>query len=352
LAAADGFARFISTGITGVIPCKREIMPPFWWPERNNVMKILINAKLQPEQRQKIQAGFPGAQLVMAAAPTEAEAQLDGAEVLVSWWSNFNPTLASHPDLRWIHTLTAGIDGFLLPRVLEGEVLLSNSRGIHGIPMAEHVFAMMLSFSRRIKAYSLQQEQAVWERGPSPGELYGKTMGIVGLGSIGSELARRASVFGMRVVAVKRNPGHPSEGVTRVMGLAGLDMLLKESDFVVLMVPLTSETQGLIGQRELALMKPDAVLINVARGEVVDERALEQALTQRIIAGAALDVFEQEPLNQNSPLWGLPNCLITPHVAAMSPMYLDRALDLFCRNLEAYGQGKPLPTQVDPGRGY
>lgn len=327
-------------------------MPPFWWPERNNVMKILLNAKLQPEHLQKIQAGFPDAQLVMAATPKEAEAQLAGAEVLVSWWSNFNPTLASHPDLRWIHTLTAGIDGFLLPRVLEGQVLLSNSRGIHGIPMAEHVFAMMLSFSRRLRDYSLQQQQAVWERGPSPGELYGKTLGIVGLGSIGSELARRASAFGMRVVAVKKNPSHPLEGVTRVMGLAGLDMLLRESDFVALILPLTPETQGLIGQRELALMKSDAVLINVARGEVVEETALVQALQEGTIAGAALDVFEQEPLPQDSPLWVLPNCLVTPHVAAASPMYLNRALDLFCRNLEAYRQGRPLPTQVDPGRGY
>lgn len=315
-------------------------------------MKILINAKLQPEHLQKIQAGFPDAQLVMAATPKEAEAQLAGAEVLVSWWSNFNPALVSHPDLRWIHTLTAGIDGFLLPRVLEGDVLLSNSRGIHGIPMAEHVFAMMLSFSRRLRDYSLQQQHSVWEKGPSPGELYGKTLGIVGLGSIGSELARRASAFGMRVVAVKKNPGHPPEGVTRVMGLGGLDMLLKESDFVALILPLTPETHGLIGQRELALMKSDAVLINVARGEVVEETALVQALQEGSIAGAALDVFEQEPLDQDSPLWALPNCLVTPHVAAASPMYLNRALDLFCRNLEAYRQGRPLPTQVDPGRGY
>lgn len=313
-------------------------------------MKLFINAKIAQEHIDKIQSGFPCLEVQQTDNPEAADLAKD-AEIIVTWWSNFQPALIDSPRLRWVHTLSAGIDGFLLPPVLEGKVLLTNSRGIHGIPISEHVFAMMLSFSRGLNQFRKHQDEKKWTR-VKLSELRGKTLGIVGMGSIGSEIARLGTAFGMRVLGVKRSPGPPPEDVNRVVGLEGLEMVLKESDYLVIALPLTAETKGLIGARQLELMKPDAFLINIARGEIVDERALAAVLKKGVIAGAGLDVFETEPLPADSPLWQLDNCIITPHCAALSPQYMTRATDLFCRNLDAFLKGEPMPTLVDSKRGY
>ena len=315
-------------------------------------MKILINAKLAPDHIAKIQTGFPDAQILQTQGePQKAAALINEAEVLISWWSNFRPEFLNSPSLRWIHALSAGVDGFLHPPVLEGKVLLTNSSGIHGFPMAEHTFAMMLSFSRGLYMFRGYQQDNRWQRDVPLSELRGKTLGVVGLGSIGKEIARLGTAFGMRVLGVKRNPGSAPDGV-RVVSLEGMEMVLKESDYLVLTVPLTPETHGLIGAKQLETMKSSAVIINMARGEILDESALVAALRDGKIAGAGLDVFIEEPLPQESPLWQLENCIITPHCAALSPQYMARATDLFCRNLDAYLKGEELPTQVDPKRGY
>lgn len=314
-------------------------------------MKILLNAKIGERYLEKIRTGFSNVELIPA-QDIDNGALPGDVEVLVTWWSNFAPHWLDAPGLKWVHALSAGVDGFLLPPITQGRVLLSNSSGIHGIPMAEHTFAMLLSFSRGIIHFVRQQQQRQWSPDVRLSELHGKTLGIIGLGSIGREIARLGAAFGMRVLGVRRTPGQPVEGVHRVVSFEGIDMVLKESDYVVLTVPLTEETRGMIGARELALMNKHAVLINVARGEVVDEPALVRALEQKQIAGAGLDVFSQEPLPADSPLYELDNCLISPHRAAISPQYMDRAIDLFCRNLEAYIKGDPLPNRVDPAKGY
>lgn len=315
-------------------------------------MRILVNAKVDRKHLDKIQAGFPKVEVLQTADSQEALALVQEAEVLLTWWSNFDEKFLESPSLRWVHALSAGVDGFLLSPIVEGKIILSNSSGIHGIPISEHVFAMMLSFSRGLHRFGKYQAQNLWRRDLHLTELRGKTLGIVGLGQIGQEIARLGNAFGMRVLAVKRNPGQPLEGVNRVVSMEGLEMVLKESDYLVLTLPLTPETKGFIGARQLELMKPSAILINVARGEVVDQDDLIAALQQGVIAGAGLDVFETEPLDSESPLWQLENCIITPHCAALSPQYMTRATDLFCRNLDAYLRGEPLPTQVDPKRGY
>lgn len=316
-------------------------------------MRIVVNAKISPEHVDKIKMGFPKIEVVETDGDMEkAAASINGAEVLISWWSNFKPEFLESPSLRWVHALSAGVDGFLHPPVMEGKIILTNSSGIHGIPMAEHTFAMMLSFSRGLHTFGGYQQEKHWNREVRLGELRGKTLGVVGLGSIGQEIARLGAAFGMRVLGVKKNPGSPPEGVNRVVSLEGMDMVLKESDYIVLTVPLTPSTHGLIGIKQLEMMKTSAILINMARGEVVDEAALTSALASGQIAGAGLDVFEEEPLSQDSPLWDLKNCIITPHVAALSPQYMARATDLFCRNLDAYIKGESLPTRVDVSRGY
>ena len=315
-------------------------------------MQILINAKISPEHLDKIRAGFPGVEVLQAESAAEAVRLVQQAEVIVTWGHNFREEFLASPSLRWIHALSAGVEGLLLPPVVEGRILLSNSSGIHGIPIAEHTFALFLSFSRGLYRFGKYQAEKRWQRDVPLSELRGKTLGIVGLGRIGLEVARLGNAFGMRVLGVKRNPGQPPEGVNRVVSMEGLELVLKESDFLVLTVPLTPETRGLIGAKELALMKPTAILVNVARGETVDEAALAEALKNGVIAGAGLDVFATEPLPADSPLWQLDNCIITPHCAAQSPQYLSRATDLFCRNLDAYIKGEALPTLVNPQRGY
>lgn len=315
-------------------------------------MRILVNAKVDRKHLDKIQAGFPKVEVLQTADSQEALALVQEAEVLLTWWSNFDEKFLESPSLRWVHALSAGVDGFLLSPIVEGKIILSNSSGIHGIPISEHVFAMMLSFSRGLHRFGKYQAQNLWQRDVRLTELRGKTLGIVGLGKIGQEIARLGNAFGMRVLAVKRSPGQSTDGVNRVVSMEGLEMVLKESDYLVLTVPLTPETKGMIGAKQLELMKPTAILINVARGEVVNQGDLIAALQQGVIAGAGLDVFETEPLESKSPLWQLDNCIITPHCAALSPQYMTRATDLFCRNLDAYLRGEPLPTQVDPKRGY
>ena len=315
-------------------------------------MQILINSKIGREQIEKIQAGFPGVTLMHTDDPDEAAALVKDAEILLTWWSNFRPDFLDSPSLRWLHALSAGVDGFLLPPVLAGQVLLTNSRGIHAIPVSEHTFALLLSFSRGLYRLGRFQQQYHWQKDIVLTELRGKTLGIVGLGSIGAGIARLGAAFGMRVIGVKRNPGQPPEGVNRVVSLEGMEMVLKDSDYLVLAVPLTQETKGLITAKQLALMKPSAIIINISRGEIVDESALIAALQEGTIAGAGLDVFETEPLPADSPLWQMENCIITPHCAAMSPQYMTRATDLFCRNLDAYLKGETMPSLVDPKRGY
>lgn len=314
-------------------------------------LKIFFNTNLETRDLEKIRSGFPDVELILPREVEQEAGMPPGAEVLVTWWNNFTASLLQAPGLKWVHTLSAGVDGFLLPPIIQGQVVLTNSSGIHGIPIAEHTFAMMLSFSRGIRHFVLHQQQRQWNHDIQLTELHGKTLGVVGLGNIGREIARLGTAFGMRVLGVRRTPGQPEESVHRVVSFEGMDMVLKESDYVVLAVPLTVETKGMIGMRELELMK-GAFLVNIARGEVVDETALIRALEQKVIAGAGLDVFCQEPLPADSPFYRLDNCLISPHRAAISPQYMDRAIDLFCRNLEAYIKGEPLPNRVDPAKGY
>ncbi|MBQ5832031.1 MAG: D-2-hydroxyacid dehydrogenase, partial [Selenomonadales bacterium] len=226
----------------------------------------------------------------------------------------------------------------------------TNVRGIHGIPMSEHVFGMMLAFSRSIAGFARQQQDAVWKR-LSLTELYNKTLCIVGLGSIGREIAKRAKAFNMRIVATKQTMTQELF-VDELCPPSELDRLLGEADYVVLTVPETPDTVGLFSYERICRMKESAVLINVARGTVVSAEGLAQALTEKKIAGAALDVFVSEPLSESSPLWKMDNVLITPHCAAVSPLYLDRAMQCFCENLSLYMNNKAMMNVIDKERGY
>jgi len=237
--------------------------------------------------------------------------------------------------------------------------VITNSSEVHGPVVAEHVTALIFALAKKIPQTALYQQKqlwgqaAIWSEGPRPREVAGATLGLIGLGSIGQNVAKKAAALGMRVVAAREHPekGRP-EGVSKVLASSQVDELLAESDYVAIAAPLTAKTQGLMNAARFAKMKADAYLINVGRGPQVDEAALIEALRNRRIAGAALDVFEQEPLPSDSPFWNLENLLITPHTAGLTEKLWQRHYQLFSENLRRYLAHEPLLYTVDKHRGY
>ncbi len=261
--------------------------------------------------------------------------------------------LAALPNLRWLQQTAAGVDWLLrAPALAASELVVTNVSGLHAIPIAEHVLALMLGLSRRLHHFVKAQRDREWVRRGRLAELEGATLGVVGLGAIGEKTAEKAKGIGMRVVAMRRHPERTSPHVEQMFGPDGLLKLLAQSDWVVIAAALTHETRSLIGARELRAMKPSAYLINIARGSVVDERALIRALEEGEIAGAGLDVFEQEPLPPESPLWDMRNVILTPHFAGATPHYADRVLEIFIDNLERFQRGERLRNVVDKQLGY
>jgi phosphoglycerate dehydrogenase-like enzyme len=265
--------------------------------------------------------------------------------------------LLAGPMLRWVHSGAAGVRASLTPAMLERDIVFTNSAGIHGPPVAETVMAYLLHFARAIDHAVAVQARRAWDKdrldaADSPvRELSRSTVGVVGLGGIGREVAWRASALGARVVGTRRTPA-PVVGVDLFTGSDALSRVLAMSDYLVLALPETGETEGMVGADELALMKPGAVLVNVARGGLVDESALLVALTGGRLRGAALDVFETEPLPADHPLRDAPNLLITPHTAAYSPHFWEREADLILDNLGRYLDGTSMRNVVDKRAGY
>jgi glyoxylate/hydroxypyruvate reductase A len=289
-----------------------------------------------------------------AAQDAEWSALLAEAEILFDVYRPQGDDLPRRaPRLRWIQFSSSGI-GALVQQMglVASPILITNAAGIHRTPLAEFVLLAMLYFAKRMPRILADQRRHRWER-CAVGTLRGATLGVVGLGAVGQEIVRLARAAGVRVVAVRRSAGARDEAdVEAVYGPGRLSDLLAESDYVALTVPLTGETTRLIGQAELAAMKPGAVLINVCRGAVVDEQALIAALQSGRLGGAALDVVEHEPLPPESPLWDLPNVLITPHSMSTAIGENELAVDLFCDNLRRFLAGEPLRNVFDRERGY
>jgi phosphoglycerate dehydrogenase-like enzyme len=247
----------------------------------------------------------------------------------------------------------------MFPELVNSEVILTNARDVHGPVVAEHVMALIFALAKRIpEAVRMQQkhlwgQEIAWRGRPRPRELAGATLGLVGLGSIGSNVARHATALGMRIIAVRQHPQKATpEFVDEVLPSFRLDEMLARADYVVLAAPVTSTTGGMIGREQIAKMKPDASLINVGRGPLLDEIALAEALCAKKMGGAALDVFDKEPLPADSPLWDLENLLITPHTAGMTDKLWERHYVLFSENLRRYLNGQALLAMVDKKSGY
>lgn len=281
------------------------------------------------------------------------------------------PEPARVPNLRWVQFVSAGIDFAAQSELLQRpEILATTISGASATQAGEFILMMILSLGHRLPDLMANQSRAEWPRDRwdrfMPRELRNSTIGLVGYGSIGRQVAALLQPFGATILATKRDAMHPQDvgyaqdGLgdpqgdffQRLYPIQALASMLKLVDFAVIMLPLTAETRGLIGVEALAAMKPSAYLIDISRGGIVDQAALVQALQEHRLAGAALDVFPEEPLPPSSPLWRMPNVIVTPHIAGISTYYGDRALALFSENINRYLVGLPLYNQFDPKKGY
>lgn len=285
---------------------------------------------------------------------------------------NYPETAEQAPNLKWIQLHFAGLDSIInRPIAQNPDIEITSASGIHAVPIAEYCMSMLLAWEYQLPLALEHQKQALWVEKPHdvyrPKTLRGQTLGIVGYGSIARELARLADQFGMKVLATKRDllrsldddgyieagTGDPSGEIPeRFYPPEALNLMVKDCDYVVVTVPLTPDTHHMINADVLSHMKSSAFLVNIARGAVVDEPALIKALKEKQIAGAGLDVFEQEPLPKDSPLWGLDNVILTPHVSGNNTHYHDRATALFAENLRRYLENQTLLNRLNRDLGY
>lgn len=311
---------------------------------REELKKVHIYSPFADALADNIHKRFPDLEIVSCWGDDQLQEQLDEFEVLFC----FRPSkevLAQASRISWIMTVGAGVDSVLPNLGLREECVITNARGIHAAQISEYTMGVMLALALKLPEHMRNQVQSVWQLRPHM-VVEGKTMAVIGLGSIGKEIARKASALGLKVIGVRKHPA-PVEHVEHVYGPDELHEALEDADFVVLSMALTPETRELIGKAELEAMKSGAFLINVARGSVVVEHDLVEALQNHVIAGAALDVFEEEPLPPESPLWNMDNVLITPHNAGIRPDYIYAVANLFCDNLERYRAGQPLFNVVN-----
>jgi phosphoglycerate dehydrogenase-like enzyme len=316
---------------------------------------------------------FPDVAITRAGSREELAAAIPYAELLFSWAPG-EEAVAKAQRLRWLHAPAAGVGAYLTPSLIRKGVALTNSRGVHAVPIAEHTLGMLVALARRFRtAIADQITQGLvrerWLVGPGiPRELQGMTLGLFGYGAIGREIARRALAFGMRVLAVRRRPENPpawdpdllralnlpaeEPKLERVLGPHELGRMLSESDAVVVASALTPETEGAFDATAFRQMKRGAWILNVARGKIVRERDLIEALRDGRVGAAALDVFETEPLPRESELYTFENVILTPHVSGNSRGFWPRAMALFRENLKRDAMRRPLLNQVDLERGY
>ncbi|MEA4901371.1 D-2-hydroxyacid dehydrogenase [Desulfitobacterium sp.] len=312
-------------------------------------MKIISTMSLKPEQIEQAKAVRPDLSIEVAKQFTEPDEQ---AEALLTYgWDITEQTLELYPNLKWIQAMAAGVDQLPLKAFAAKEILLTNVRGAHSIQMAEHVIWSILNLLRQGRTVMHQQDQKVWSAKLKINEMNGKTVCIVGAGTIGITVAEKCHAFGMKVWGISQS-GKSHPGFDRVGRLEDIEGFLKESDIVVALLPLTPKTNRFFNAERFNQMKEGAYFINVARGPVVDEEALVQALQTGKVQGAALDVFTTEPLPETSPFWTMDNVFLTPHIAGRSPQYTKRMYDVFLKNIREYPNTSTMINHINLENGY
>jgi phosphoglycerate dehydrogenase-like enzyme len=305
----------------------------------------------------RVQQEFPQVNVVTLPDYKRVDEEIVDAEIAIAWSVRPEQIVAAK-KLRWIHSPAAAVHQLMFPELAASDIVLTNAREVHGPVVAEHVIALIFALAKKIPGSILLQQkhiwgqQILWDEQPRVREVAGATVGLVGMGSIGRPVVKAAKALGMRVIAVREHLEKGSEGADAVFAPAQIEEIFRQADYIVLAAPVTASTKAIANSERLALMKADACLINVGRGPLVDEPALIAALREKRIGGAALDVFPKEPLDAESPLWDVPNLLITPHTAALTDKLWERHYALFSENLRRYLSGQPLLAVVDKRKGY
>ena len=327
-------------------------------------MKVLISIQ-QPVAQWQIPADgvealrrrFPHLRFVHATTEEQRVAGLADCDVAYTWILK-QPELEQAPKLKWIHTSAVAVETLCLPQLFERGVAVSNTRGVQAVPIAEHVMAVTLALAKQIPFVIENQQQATWAQDEFVGArlpwlLKGRTLGLIGVGTIGSEIARRAEAFGVRVIALRRRPAYGTIGhVDRVYGPTELDAFLGQCQVLVICAPLTPETLSMIGAAQFAQLPKGAIVVNVGRAKIIDTDALIEALENSHLGGASLDVFPQEPLPPDHRLWKTPNVILTPHTSGFRLGHWEEVVDLFGDNLDRWLRNEPLKFRVEPELGY
>ena len=327
-------------------------------------MKILISIQqpvtqwqIPPEGVDTLRKRFPLINFIHATSPDQRAAALNECDAAYTWILNAGE-LEQAPKLRWVHTSAVAVETLCLRELFARSIAVSNTRGVQAIPIAEHVMAVLLALAKQIPFVLENQQQARWAQNQFIGErlpwlLKGRTLGLVGVGTIGSEIAKRAEAFGMRVIAMRKRPAYGVIGhVERVYGIADLSDFLAQCHALVIAAPLTPETDRLMGAAEFARLPEGSVVINVGRAKIVDTEALIAALKSGHLSGASLDVFPQEPLPPDHPLWKTPNVILTPHTSGFRQGHWDEVVELYGDNIERWLKGEPLKYRIEPELGY
>lgn len=305
----------------------------------------------------RLRKEFPQLTVVHLPDYSRVDAEIADTDIAITW--SIRPEqVEAAKKLRWIHSPAAAVHTLIFPELVNSNIVITNAREVHGPVVAEHVIALIFALAKKIPdAVRHQQkhewgQQRIWDELPRVREIAGATVGLIGLGAIGRAVVKSAKALGTRVIAAREHPQKGTEGADEILGPSQVDEIFRQSDYVVLAAPMTEGTNAIANARRLALMKSEACLINVGRGALVDENALIAALREKKIAGAALDVFLKEPLDTHSPLWDVPNLLITPHTAALTDKIWERHYALYSENLRRYLSGQPLSGVVDTQKGY
>ncbi|GAB2565417.1 D-2-hydroxyacid dehydrogenase [Gracilibacillus alcaliphilus] len=315
---------------------------------------LVINLDLAQYLLDDIQAVVPNWKVVASKDSESIENELTQAEVVLHWKSAAASALLEKNDqLKWIQTWSAGVNSLPLQELQQKRIILTSANGVHAYPISETIFALLLGLTRKIHTYVRQQQEKKWHHGGLELEIHGKTIGILGVGAIGQETAKIAKAFGMKVLGV-RHSGKPDTYVDEMYTPNQLDNVLRQSDYIVITLPLTEETTHMFDSEQFRQMKDTAFLINIGRGQIINEDAFIKALKNKEIAGAGLDVFETEPLPEDSPLWEMDNVIVTPHTAGATEHYTERVVrDIFIPNLKHYLTHQvPHLNRVDYDKGY
>lgn len=322
--------------------------------EKRYVNILIITSRIfniNEEQKVLIMNTANDALITIATHKSLTDEMISKAEIIFGWPSQ--DELKKAKNLKWLQLPSAGADGYTDPDMyLNKDIILTNSSGVYGRAIAEHVLAMILSFNRNLQEYTLLKQEKRWSNILKVRDFYGSTVGIIGFGDIGNEVAIRAKALGARVLVVKRRPSEMPDYIDELYLTEDIDIVLIKSDYIVLALPATVKTRGIISRERLGIMKPDSFLVNIGRGELIDQEALIEALRDKRIGGAGLDVTTPEPLPEDNPLWELPNVIITQHSSGISNENDSKRVNIFIDNLNRYLNNEVLKNIVSFDESY